>query len=66
MPRETGMSQARGELDGVIKARHAFFAAERALVKASADYEKARLEYERACSQVGLAPHYAPGNPDSV
>lgn len=56
----------KGELDGVIKARLAFFAAERALVKASADYEKARTEYERACSQVGLTPHYAPAAPDKV
>ena len=50
-----------GEWDGIIKARQAFFAAERALVKASLDYEKARLAYERACSQVGVSPHYAPG-----
>ena len=56
----------QGELDGVIKARLAFFAAERALVKASADCEKARTEYERACSQVGLAPHYAPKAPGKV
>ena len=56
------MPAARGELDGVIKARKLFFAAERALVKASADYEKARLEYERVCSQLGFAPHYAPGD----
>ena len=53
----------QGELDGVIKARLAFFAAERALVKASADYEKARVEYERTCSQLGLVPHYAPDAP---
>lgn len=58
-----GEEMRQGELDGVIKARLAFFAAERALVKASAAYEKARMEYERACSQVGLAPHYAPGSP---
>lgn len=51
-PREMGLKQ--GELDLVIKARLAFFAAERALVKASADYEKARTEYERACAQLGL------------
>ena len=50
-----------GEWDGVIKARKAFFAAERGLVKASQEYEKARVEYERACSQVGVSPHYAPG-----
>ncbi len=50
-----------GEWDGIIKARLAFFAAERALVKASLDYEKARVEYERACSQIGVSPHYAPG-----
>ncbi len=55
-----------GEWDGIIKTRKAFFAAERALVQASLDYEKARLEYERACSQVGVAPHYAPGNAQSV
>ncbi len=60
------MSQSRGELDGVIKARQVFFSAERALVKASTDYEKARIAYERACSQVGLVPHYAPGSGDSV
>lgn len=47
----------------VIKARLAFFSAERALVKASADYEKARTEYERACAKLGLAPHYAPESP---
>ncbi len=52
---------AVGEWDGVITARKAFFAAERALVKASLDYEKARVEYERACSKVGVSPHYAPG-----
>lgn len=61
---EKGMQQ--GELDGVIKARLAFFAAERALVKASTDYEKARAEYERACSQLGLTPHYAPEAPAKV
>ena len=49
-----------GEWDGVIKARKAFFAAERALIKASSEYEKARADYERACSQVGVTPHYAP------
>ena len=48
------------EWDGIIKARKLFFAAERALAKASLDYEKARVEYERACSQAGVAPHYAP------
>ncbi|MCY4029765.1 MAG: hypothetical protein OXH75_26050 [Acidobacteria bacterium] len=53
----------QGELDVVIKARLAFFSAERALVKASADYEKARTEYERACAKLGLAPHYAPESP---
>ena len=51
----------KGELDAVIKARKAFFAAERELVKASANYENAREEYERACSQHGLVPHYAAG-----
>jgi hypothetical protein len=55
---------APGEWDGIIKARKQFFAAERALVKASAEYEKARIEYERACSQVGVTPHYAPGHLD--
>ena len=49
-----------GEWDGIIKARKAFFAAEQALVKAGADYEQARVEYERACSQAGVSPHYAP------
>ena len=63
---DTGMTQGPGELDGVIKARKAFFAAERALVKASGDYEKARTEYERACSQLGLTPHYAPGRLDGA
>ena len=53
---------AVGEWDGIIKTRRAFFAAERALVQASLDYEKARLEYERACKQVGVTPHYASGN----
>ena len=47
------------EWDGIIKTRKAFFAAERALVKASQDYEKARVEYERACSQAGVTPHYS-------
>ena len=56
------MASNVGEWDGVIKARKAFFAAERALAKASQEYEKARTEYERACSQVGVAPHYAPGH----
>ena len=60
------MVQGPGELDGVIKARKAFFAAERALIEASAAYEKARKEYERACSQLGLTPHYAPGGSDAV
>lgn len=60
------MALKQGELDLVIKARLAFFAAERALVKASADYEKARQEYERACTQLGLAPHYAPEAPGNV
>ncbi len=41
------------ELDWVIKTRLAFFAAERALVKASADYERARTEYERARTRLG-------------
>ncbi len=56
------MASSVGEWDGVIKARRTFFAAERALVKASQEYEKARVDYERACSQVGVSPHYAPGN----
>ena len=60
------MVQGPGELDGVIKARKTFFAAERALIAASADYEQARKEYERACSQLGLTPHYAPGGSDAV
>ena len=60
------MAQGRGELDGVIRTRKAFFAAERALIKASEDYETARKEYERACSQLGLTPHYAPGSPDAA
>ena len=54
------------ELDGGIKTRLAFFAAKRALVKASADYERARTEYERACSQLGLAPHYASEAPSKA
>ena len=57
------MTQGPGELDGVIKARKAFFAAERALVQASAHYETARKEYEQACTQLGLAPHYALAGP---
>ncbi len=48
------------EWDGIIKARKLFFQAERALAKASLEYEKARIQYERACSQVGVTPHYAP------
>ena len=56
------MASGVGEWDGVIKARKAFFTAERALAKASQEYEKARTEYERACSQVGVDPHYAPGH----
>lgn len=59
------MTQRPGELDGVIKARRAFFATERALIKAAADYEKARKEYEQACSQLGLTPHYVPGGADA-
>ncbi len=55
-----------GEWDRIIKNRKLFFAAERALVKASAEYEKARVEYERACTQVGVTPHYAPGHLDTV
>jgi len=59
------MASGVGEWDGIIKARKAFFAAERALAKASQDYEKARVEYERACNQVGVFPHYAPGQSPS-
>ena len=51
-----------GEWDGIIKARKAFFEAERALVRASLNYDKARKEYERACSQVGVTPHYSSVN----
>ena len=48
------------EWEGIIKTRKLFFEAERALAKASMEYEKARIEYERACSLVGVTPHYAP------
>ena len=54
------MTAPTSEWDGIIKARKRFFEAERALAKASMDYEKARTDYERACSQVGVTPHYAP------
>ena len=54
------MTAAPSEWDGIIKTRKLFFAAERALAKASIDYEKARADYERACSQAGVVPHYAP------
>ncbi len=53
------MAGTRSEWDAIIKTRKGFFAAERALVKASAEYEKARMEYERACTQVGVTPHFA-------
>ena len=52
------MAAAQSEWDGVIKARGMFFEAERALVKASLEYEKARVEYERACTRIGVTPHY--------
>ena len=48
------------EWDGIIKARKLFFEAEQALAKASQDYEKARIGYERACTLVGVTLHYAP------
>ena len=48
------------EWDSIIKARKLFFQAERALAKVSLEYGKARIQYERACSQVGVTPHYAP------
>lgn len=54
------MATTPSEWDGIIKARKLFFQAERALAKASLEYEKARIQYERACSQVGVTPHYAP------
>ncbi len=56
----TDLTAPTSEWDGIIKTRKLFFEAERALAKASKEYEKARIEYERACSQVGVAPHYAP------
>ena len=39
------VSGTTGEWDGIIKARKAFFAAERALAQASSEYEKARQEW---------------------
>ena len=53
------MTAGPSEWDAIIKTRKLFFVAERALAKASSDYEKARTEYERACSQAGVTPHYA-------
>ena len=58
--KETTLATTPSEWDGIIKARKLFFEAERALAKASQEYEKARIAYERACSQVGVTPHYAP------
>ncbi len=58
--KETKLATTPSEWDGIIKTRKLFFEAERALAKASLEYEKARIEYERACSQVGVTPHYAP------
>ena len=58
--KETELTTAQSEWDGIIKARKLFFEAERALAKAGLEYEKARIQYERACSLVGVAPHYAP------
>lgn len=43
----------------IIKTRKAFFAAERALAKACAEYEKARVDYERACAQAGVTTHFS-------
>ena len=54
------MAATPSEWDGIIQARKLFFQAERALAKASLEYEKARIQHERACSQVGVTPHYAP------
>ena len=53
------MAPVQSEWDAIIKARKAFFAAERALVKTSIEHEKARVEYERACGQIGVIPHYS-------
>ncbi len=47
------MTGRNGEWDGIIKARKAFFAAERALVKASADYEQARAAVRRGTGAAG-------------
>jgi hypothetical protein len=58
--REAKLAATQSEWDGIIKARKLFFEAERALAKAGLEYEKARIQYERACSQVGVSPHYAP------
>lgn len=53
------MAGTQSEWDTILKTRKGFFAAERALVKVCADYEKARLEYERACTQAGVTPHFS-------
>lgn len=52
------MVGTQSEWDLIVKTRKAFFAAERALAAACREYEKARVEYERACSQAGVTPHY--------
>ncbi len=52
------MIGTQSEWDSIVKTRKAFFAAERALAVACGEYEKTRVEYERACSQAGVNPHY--------
>ena len=60
------MTQVQGELDRLVKARQKFFVAERELIKAVLDYERARADYEQACSQMGMVPHYAAGSRSAV
>jgi len=60
------MTQIQGESDRLVKARQKFFAAEQELIKASEGYQKARADYEQACSQMGMVPHYSAGARDAV